>query len=142
MIQKPIVFFGQRLVLACDGRCDKAWGINGRPRHRFQPEDIEPDDHVHLPDSALGTAPGPGETVGLSEGGEMKPSAVPLTDGARMNKWCARECERSEKVKPGAPIVLDNMEDPIPNMPHRRTPEQEARFRAIRSGSGIQEPST
>lgn len=134
MIQKPIVFFGEDLILACDGRCDKAWGTNGRPRRFFGDAEEEPDDYVYLPDSALGTAPGPGETVGMSEGGHLKPSAVPLTDGSRMNKWCARECERSEKVKPGALIVLDDMEDPIPNMPHRRTPGQEARFQAIRSG--------
>lgn len=97
-------------MLACDGRCDKAWGINGRPKLYFpkegegqpralkkgkEPRDV--DDYVYVKDSELGTAPGPGATVGLSEGGHMKPSASPLGEGEgeRMNKWCARECERS-----------------------------------------------
>lgn len=101
-------------VLECDGRCDKAWGINGRPKLFYgeeeekkgdekprplkkgeEPRDV--DDYVYVRDSELGLAPGPGETVGLSEGTHMKPSGTPLGegDGERMNKWCARECERS-----------------------------------------------
>ena len=98
-------------MLSCDGRCDKAWGMNGRPKLFWQEEEGEEkprplkegeeprdeDDYVYVKDSELGIAPGPGETVGISEGGHMKPSASPLREeeGERMNKWCARECERS-----------------------------------------------
>jgi hypothetical protein len=117
-------------VLTCDGRCDKAWGINGRPKLFFQEEEGRPrrleageeprdwDDYVYVRDSELGKAPGPGETVGLSEGGHMKPSDEPLEarDGERMNKWCARECERSGWDGPR------DLERPQPN--YRRRPPQ------------------
>ena len=114
MIQKQITYFGQQTIVACDGRCDKAWGVNGRPEHRFQPEDVDPDDTVYLADSVLGTAPA---DTGSWEGGHGKPSDVPNTDGASMNKWCVRECERSVKVDVGTPIVLRDMERPTPNQP-------------------------
>ena len=118
MLTKQITFFGEQQVIACDGRCDKAWGINGRP-HRKLSED--PDDTVDLPDSALGTAPGPGYTNTFSEGCDCKPSAVAIrcdgTQGYRMNRWCCRECERSVIVKPGEPIELRDMEHPRPNVP-------------------------
>lgn len=43
-LQKRILFCGRQQILACDGRCDKAWGINGRPRHYFGDPDEDPDD--------------------------------------------------------------------------------------------------
>jgi len=115
-------------VLTCDGRCDKAWGINGRPKLFYQAEEGPPrrleageepreaDDYVYVRDSELGTAPGPGETVGISEGSDMKPSAEPIADGERMNKWCARECER------GGWHETPDLERPQPN--YRRRPPQ------------------
>jgi hypothetical protein len=117
MISKSINFCGQRVTLACDGNCSKAWGIQARPRHHFQPEDEEPDDYVYLPDSALGTAPGPGETVILAEGNDTKPHAVRMTDGAGTNRWCARQCERKVMVEDGEEIRVRDMEHPRPNMP-------------------------
>jgi hypothetical protein len=120
LIQREIQYFGSRCLLACDGRCDKAFGINGRPRHMFVPEDIEPDDYVYLGDDHVGVAPDPGKTATISEGDEMKPSAVPHSDASLLNKWCARECERSTIVKVGEPVELPNMQDPEPNMPYRR----------------------
>lgn len=118
MLQREIVFFGRPVTLACDGRCDKAWGINGRPRTALS---ADPDDHVFIGDSELGTAPPPGETVGLSEGGHMKPSATALdaADSDQLNKWCTRECERSVLTKPGEAVVLPNMARPRPNIPRR-----------------------
>ncbi len=114
-------------VLSCDGRCDKAWGINGRPKLYFQEEEgqprrlkkreepRDPDDYVYVRDSELGKAPGPGATVGVAEGSDMKPSAEPLVDGERMNKWCARECERSGWSE------TPDLERPQPNF-RRRPP--------------------
>jgi len=131
MISKRGRFYGQYDVMACDGRCDKAWGINGRPRLYFMEEGepprvlhqeespIDEDDYVYWKDSELGVAPGPCETRGASEGGECKPSTAPLTDGSRMNKWCLRECERSETFKEGDPIVLRDLEHPKPNLMSR-----------------------
>lgn len=122
-------------VLECDGRCDKAWGINGRPKLFYRAEEEgeekpsplkkgeEPrdvDDYVYVRDSELlGKAPGPGETVGISEGGHCKPSAEPLGagDGLRMNEWCARECERS-----GWNNEPRDLERPQPNLRRRSPP--------------------
>ena len=131
MPRKDGLFYSKYTVMACDGRCDKAWGLNGRPQLYFMeegkpPRALEPgerpvddDDHVYVRDSELGTAPGPGHTVGVSEGGHLKPSAVPLEDGRQMNKWCLRECERSETYEDDEPIVLRDLEHPTPNMRHR-----------------------
>lgn len=100
MLKKTIVFFGKQRVLACDGQCNKAWGINGRPR-LFYMENGEPpralkpdeepkdeDDYVYKGDGELGTAPGPGQTIGISEGSDCKPSATPLKDPLMLNRWC------------------------------------------------------
>lgn len=112
-MRKLITFFGQQTVLACDGRCDKAWGMNGRPRKMLSEDD--PDDYVYEPDGTLGTAPAPGLTRGISEGGDMKPSAKPLSDPERMNRWCARECERSRLFRPGERESLPDFGAPVPN---------------------------
>lgn len=93
MLKKRIIYFGQPALISCDGRCDKAWGRNSRPWR--DPEAEEPD---YLGDDELGTAP---ENPGTFEGGESKPSGVPLTDANRMNRWCARECERCKLSRPG-----------------------------------------
>lgn len=133
MLYKAIVYFGQKVTLACDGRCDKAWGANGRPARYYmedgpceprelgkheEPRDL--DDYVWLRDSELGLAPGPGETVGISEGGDIKPSRLPLRSGQQMNKWCARECERSDMFEPGKTVKVRDLEHPTPNIPTRR----------------------
>ena len=103
--------------------------MNGRPKLYYQSEDHAPrplkkgeeprdvDDYVYVRDSELGRAPGPGETVGISEGGHLKPSGSALGegDGERMNKWCARECERSGWNE------TPNLEHPQPNY-RRRSP--------------------
>ncbi len=91
MISRGIVFFGQPSKLACDARCHKAWGINTRPREVLSED---PDDYAFLADHELGEAP---EDPGTYEGGQGKPKA----DGDRLNKWCARECERSVITAPG-----------------------------------------
>jgi len=115
-LTKRVLFCGQRITLACDGRCDKAWGINGRPKRQLSANE---DDYVYIGDDELGRAPPPGKTCILSEGGHLKPSARPLrpSDSDRMNKWCARECERRVRVPEGEPIVLRNMAQPRPNIP-------------------------
>lgn len=105
MIHKNIVYFGKPCVLACDAQCHKAWGINNRPRvyleddtltvypndnqHYPDDETINPDDHASLADHELGDAP---LDPGTYEGGEGKPQS----DDELLNKWCARECERSD----------------------------------------------
>lgn len=39
MIARAITYFGKPCIIACDSRCDKAWGLNGRPRKRFSATD-------------------------------------------------------------------------------------------------------
>ena len=87
-----IIFCGRATALACDGRCDKAWGITARPS---VPLSTDPDDFAWLADDELGTAPA---DPGVSEGGDSKPwrfADTPEDIGRRHNRWCARECERS-----------------------------------------------
>lgn len=128
MLSIAIVYSGKRCQLVCDGRCDKAWGINGRPKLYFltkgePPRKLEDgeepsdwDDYVYVRDSELGKAPGPGYTRGVSEGNDLKPSKRPLTDASQMNKWCARECERSEMFEEGEVVVVRDLEHPQPNV--------------------------
>ena len=73
--KKSITYCGKSVVLECDGLCIKAWGLNSKPTRQ----------------EAHGIAP---KDPGTYEGGEGKPldaSGKP----ENMNKWCARECERS-----------------------------------------------
>lgn len=116
VLQRSIVAYGQRLTLACDGRCDKAWGSSSRPRKMFSDD---PDDYVFEADQDLGEAP---IDPGTTEGFQGKPSGVSLTDAALMNKWCFRECERSGEAPEGEAVKLPDMSSPAPNMPHRRAP--------------------
>lgn len=100
-----IRYHGRLVTLACDGKCAKAWGINQRER---APLSRDEDDYEWLADDELGTAP---SDPGTYEGGDGKPSS-PLG----MNKWCARECERSVIVLGGMPIVLNNFAVRIRNV--------------------------
>ena len=96
-LKKQITYFRERATVACDGRCDKAWGRQVRPH--VDPDDFESD---FAADADLETAPEDPETY---EGGVAKPTQ--LED--RMNKWCTRQCERcwiSPVGQPGAPVEL------------------------------------
>lgn len=93
MLEKKILFWGHQRVLVCDGNCAKAWGIQQRPRHNFDPSN--PDDYAYLADGEIpGDAPA---NPGTYEGGDGKPEAEDIArHGADvMNRWCARQCERS-----------------------------------------------
>ena len=78
-----IFYLGQLAIVACDRRCDKAWGVNSRPKVQLSDDE---DDYEILSDDELGIAPA---DPGSYEGQDGKP-----TD-RRHNKWCVRECERS-----------------------------------------------
>jgi hypothetical protein len=103
-------------TLACDGKCNKAWGINQRPKVWLS-TDI--DDSVELADDELGEAP---VDPGTYEGGCGKPENA--ESGADMNKWCARECERSEHIEPKKPVVVRDLSVRRPNITKRdKSPE-------------------
>lgn len=113
MIQKEIIYFGQKAIIACDEKCNKAWGINNRPR--IQLDENNEDDYVWLADNELGEAP---DDPGIYEGFEM--CGKPQSKEERLNKWCCRECERHFINKPGEydkPIVLRNFSERIYNIP-------------------------
>jgi hypothetical protein len=107
MLKKQIVYFGQQCILACDGNCNKAWGINSRPKNQLSEEDE--DDYEWLSDNELKFAP---QNPGTYEGDHAKPI---ITD-EKLNKWCARECERSSIFKLDEPIILDDFNKRIPNI--------------------------
>ena len=81
MIKKEITSFGEKIIIACDENCEKAWGINTRPK--VQLDENNGDDYYFLADGELGIAP---TEPGTYEGGHVKKD--------RLNKWCFRECER------------------------------------------------
>ena len=103
MLQKEITWFGEKCILACDGKCHKAWGINSRPTRQLSENE---DDYEFLSDNELGEAP---ENPGTYEGGYGK-------NPKSLNKWCARECERSEIVDDGESIILKNFDKPVKNI--------------------------
>lgn len=101
ILVKSITYFFQAAIVACDGRCDKAFGINTRPK---LPNDDDDAERVYLGDKEVGTAP---DDPGSYEGGQGKPfAAFHAGNPDRLNKWCVRECERSVMVRPGQKIVL------------------------------------
>lgn len=111
-IKTLISYSGKTRLLACDGRCEKAWGINRRPREELDPDN--PDNFAWLADHELDTAP---EDPGTYEGDEAKPAP----DKKLESKWCARECERSVIVDPGADVTLCDFSQRYYNRkPHTR----------------------
>ena len=106
MIQKQISWFRQQCILACDGKCYKAWGINKRPRKQLS-DDI--DDYEWLSDNELGCAP---LNPGTYEGCDGKP----IETDDKLNKWCARECERSNIFRIGEEIKLKDFSARITNI--------------------------
>lgn len=97
MIAMEIIYCGPVVVLACDARCDRAWGITIRPRVDADLKDQG--SHAFQTDSELGEAPADPLT---REGGVGKPR----NPEERLNKWCTRECERSVMVAPGEDFDL------------------------------------
>ncbi len=108
-MEKDITYFGQKAKVACDEKCNKAWGMNNRPRiypeisdteifglngksvypsYKKYPEDsYEVDNYAYCSDDELGDAP---KDPGTYEGGCGKPR-----DKSEIgNKWCVRQCER------------------------------------------------
>jgi hypothetical protein len=115
MRSTPIKYFGHELILICDGKCNKAWGHNSRPKRQLSENE---DDYVYLADSELGEAP---DDPGTYEGGHGKPT---MSTHGYLNRWCCRECERSKMVKYVEEFELKNFSDPEPNLHSRRKKEK------------------
>lgn len=99
-LTKKITYCGVPAIIGCDAKCEKAWGLNSRPRVQVTEKE---GDVAWLADDELGVAP---ENPGTYEGECGKPR----TPGDRMNKWCARECERCSINEYGSAPVEENLE--------------------------------
>lgn len=110
MIAKLITAYGKPTVLFCDANCEKAFGISTRPKIQLSDD---PDDYAFLADGELGEAP---RDTGNYEGECGKPYG-----GDFLNKWCFRQCERSESSStPRALIELKDWAVRQYNQPQRR----------------------
>lgn len=109
MLTMEIVFFHRKVILTCDGKCDKAWGVDSRPEVQLS-EDI--DDFEWLSDGELGSAP---LDPGTEEGWDKKP----VTEVDKLNRWCARQCERSRITKPGEVVILRDFSKRFQNIKNR-----------------------
>ncbi|MGH1336033.1 MAG: hypothetical protein ACRBFS_07880 [Aureispira sp.] len=106
-----ITYFGQSMKVACDEKCNKAWGIIARPKIEFEEQDL--DDYAFLSDDELGEAP---IDPGTYEGGQAKP----IDNNQIPNKWCVRQCERcasSELGKPNEELELPDYSKRSYNQP-------------------------
>lgn len=109
-MEKLITYFGQPAKVGCDEKCNKAWGINNRPRvyvdigekvfglddESIYPDDdtTDPDNYAYCSDDELPEAP---EHPGTWEGNDKKP----VNKVGIPNRWCIRECERCCVSEPG-----------------------------------------
>jgi hypothetical protein len=108
LLTTEIQWFGRRCLAICDRNCDKAYGLNGdRPQISLS-EDA--DDVAWLADNEVGPSP----ESGTWEGGHGKPDHPD-----RHNKWCVRECERSEVIEVGQLIECKNWKTRIYNQPKK-----------------------
>lgn len=76
-MEKAITYSDKLIKVSCDEKCEKAWGVQNRPKERLSDDD---DDVVYLSDDELGTAPA---DPGTYEGGHAKP-----TDKGNMLNKC------------------------------------------------------
>ncbi|PLS18900.1 hypothetical protein CVD28_00425 [Bacillus sp. M6-12] len=119
MLTKEIRAFGRALTIGCDGKCEKAFGLNGRPSVQLSDDE---DDICWLADDEVGIAPTTGKTVITSEGGDMKPH--PAFSGDKLNKWCYRECERCASAEIGEELKVKDFSVRRYNMPSKHGVEQ------------------
>ena len=103
------LYFGQPITLACDGNCEKAWGIGQRPSVLLS---MDEDDDAYLADDELDTAP---IDPGTYEGDQAKPRRPVLEH----NKWCCRACERCQWDNRGEPLTLRDFSKRLPNKENR-----------------------
>lgn len=105
-MEKQITYCGEQRIVACDEKCNKAWGINQRPKRSLSKD---PDDYEYLSDDELPDAP---IHPGTYEGGHAKP-----VNGVGIpNKWCVRECERCVMVESRLKVQLPDFSTCIKNI--------------------------
>ena len=108
MINKTITFLGQTAIVACDEKCEKAWGINKRKKKYLST--TNKDKWEFYSDDELKIAPIDPKSY---EGGYGKP----INKDDRLNRWCVRQCERHFFGKPGDKIILPDFSKRELNIP-------------------------
>jgi len=110
-MEKIIRYLGEQVKVGCDDKCNKAWGINSRPKMKLSVHDE--DDIVWLSDTDIKKdAP---EDPHTYEGGDGKPS----TDDEKPNKWCVRECERCAFANKDGKLTLPDYSKKVYNQPQK-----------------------
>lgn len=94
MLAKTITCLGRQAILICDKNCAQAWGLNSRPTFEVEGRKFWIKDGEQISPNNPGT----------EEGGHVKPAGG--QDHYKLNKWCARECERSVIVHCGESFIL------------------------------------
>lgn len=89
MRAKAIKYFGKPYILICDGLCGKAFGSNSRLKNQLSDDE---NNWEYLSDNELFEAP-------VDPGTYEHNDAKPIKDEDKLNRWCARECERSKMVE-------------------------------------------
>ena len=102
------------MKVACDGKCNKAWGLNNRPKIKLTDDD---DDVCWLSDNELDIAP---RDPGTYEGGHGKP----YNSTEFPNKWCVRECERCERFELDEEVILVDWDKRFYNQPFKHINEE------------------
>lgn len=113
-----VPYFGQPMRVTCDRKCNKAWGMNNRPRIQLS---YKEDDYAFLADDELGEAP---VDPGTYEGQHAKP----LSPDEFPNKWCVRECERCNHSDVGKwmePLAVIDFSKRVYNIKNRAAPPPE-----------------
>jgi hypothetical protein len=108
-----ITFFTKKTFVTCDRKCNKAWGINSRPKEMLSDHE---DDFYYLSDAELGDAP-------INPGTYECDEAKPLSPDEFPNKWCVRECERcsmSSYDDPNTPLPPKTFDDRVYNLGGRK----------------------
>lgn len=110
LLTTEIRWFDKQCLVVCDRRCDKAWGHNGHRPAISESDDA--DNIVWLADTEVGIAPIESQVL---EGGDGKPTEPP----AQHNKWCVRECERSNVVRRNEIITCLDWSKRVFNQPSK-----------------------
>lgn len=105
-MKKQILYFKKTVEVACDEKCNKAWGSSSRPKVYL---DDDPDNFAFLTDDELPEAPEDPQTY---EGGQAKPTSKSQIP----NKWCVRECERCVLYDIGKPKELPDFSKRVHNI--------------------------
>jgi hypothetical protein len=108
-MEKLIMYCGQKAKIACDEKCNKAWGWNTRPKIKISDKE---DDFAWLSDEELDEAP-------INPGTYEDGIAKPIYKEHIPNKWCVRECERCKMSRPNQwdkPLILDDFSKRIFNI--------------------------